>query len=504
MEVSNENVDYRVTFKNMIATSCQNKILTAEIDSLFERVMWLITQLEEPPFIALRRLEVVHHCAEALVGPHLEFQRKVNGWVSLMAEQMDYSKVSTDFIFSLAKKFLEEYKCVLREANVFPDTMIFTEEEILHMAAAATAYYLEGWLEHDPKHQLTLYAFEKYGYGDNNPDSRFECQKKFARQYKKLRQLEKIKEDQDRKYHLAPSGKTTQNEKVTRLDYLDLAWIAACRDGSLKMDDLVVFKKHMLRHRSNNDELNISMQAAYENYTAYLEYLHDLSTKIDDNLSPGKVKEFVAKCLMLNKVERDHRFQLIAGISWEYMNRFGPLLVVPKGIPEVANITWAPCTNNDGGLFEFSKMDRATNKSYNFVQMSVDLVYYQQQISALFQTPVEKQEELASKETLRRAAIWDVITVLFCVCPLENMRSWEDSDFVAAAKFLRDQYPLVDAFLEIVPPIKDADKRLKGTSASNYYCTYHNLYCLVRDMPESPLREAISITKGVPVATAMS
>ena len=86
---------------------------------------------------------------------------------------------------------------------------------------------------------------------------------------------------------------------------------------------------------------------------------------------------------------------------------------------------------------------------------------------------------LAREEYLRTVFV-DILTILTQIYPFESNRSWSDADFVDAAEFFYNDYPIVKTFHNL--PFPDEDGK--------FYTNCRSFYLILEGIENSPLAEA--------------
>lgn len=175
-----------------------------------------------------------------------------------------------------------------------------------------TSIYLERWLEKDRSSRKTIYDFSKYGY-INKKDSKQEVVDEdrnkvnnLYRAYDKYNELFVMRQVQAKTDHeRVPVAPYRRNHKSS-LDLITLSWCNAWANGYLKLLEFWLFRKHFINRKSMRDKnQNEKLHEVLGQYNNLLTSINDAYAQSEKD--PNKYVEYVANCVLIQKIERVYR-----------------------------------------------------------------------------------------------------------------------------------------------------------------------------------------------------
>ena len=389
-----------------------------------------------------------------------------------------------------AEVFLEAYREALKENNQESTLPWLTDEDIKYLTRVAISTYLERWLEADRHSKRTINTFSKYRYEDENAITRqCACDDLNKREglyhaYTKFDELFELCQAQAERDHEKKSVAPYKRGGTTKLDLITLSWCDAWSEDQLAILELWLFQKHFRNRKSERDtRQNEKLYGCLQTYNNFLENTEKLF--VHSNGYSQRNVEYVAKCMLIQKIERAYHLQLIAD-SVGYCQRHG-LRYADFNEP-ILDTYFGRYSRLDGALFESSKaVDSEGNQKYIRSSAPLGVLNYAQTLELAVKTHDPEQVEIeVARELRHRYALADLLTLLYAVFPFEQQHAWEAADFNAAAVFYHTEYPVVPTFIrsgEELPP--------DGCEEAKRYCDlYHQAFKHIFNRVESPLKIA--------------
>ncbi len=427
----------------------------------------------------------------------ITLQNSVDSDISCIFQPLKKVKrFSIQSIQSLAEVFLKEYSSVVNTFYKNEKIKWLDDADIDYLGKVATSIYLERWLEKDRKSKKTINAFSKYGYGDKESAKldkvvdETEKTKRLYRAYDKycelfaLRQVQ-AKADQE---HM-PVAAYKRNNK-TACDLITLSWCDAWEKSYLQILEFWFFRKHFINRKSKRDSKQ--NETLHDLLVQYNQLLWDINDCISEAGSdPNKNMEYVAKCILIQKIERVYHFQLVLDIL-HYCHQSG---LDYQDLDRRIMIAHIGRFSELGGLYfdSINTLGPDGKKKYVMSNDSLGVLNNEDLISKLVGTHTEELTEVEiSKEIMRRRALMDLLLIMYTVFPFEQQHAWTQVDFENAATFYKETYPLIRTYIsegELPNPfLGTPDEKEK---AHCFYDMFHAYYMEIYNMDASPLKDAV-------------
>ena len=376
-----------------------------------------------------------------------------------------------------SKIFLEEYRQRVSKLIPVVEEDWLTDEDIQVIGNLAVAVYLETWLRTDRSTFLTIEKFSQFGYRKADkgiePNERWESRKSaYFRAYEKYVDLHSLQREVEKERGEKPRSDAYKIGNERKLSLPVLAWCEAIAKDELDIMEVLFFKKHLLNRKSMHDsKQNIRLQEALHSFKSLLE--NTMVSYPKDGSDIDGYKKFVAKCIMINTVERQYRF-VLAGRIAEYAKNH---MCTPSAYNKTLFTVFFGQNQDDTMILmgRKSQLDKNGKKKYALPNLALDTLGYDRIVDLIFeQDGGEETEKLIDRELLRRTAISNLIDSLYSACSFKQ-RTWTDADFRDAAEFFYNQYPILFEFTNLEVPETEE-------KAQTYYDYYHFYYiALVND-----------------------
>lgn len=400
-----------------------------------------------------------------------------------------------------AKMFLEEYRSAINAAYQMHSFNWMNNEDILRLANVATATYIERWLETDRTAKKTIKAFSEYRYAEKPTDI---DQKVLSREnpdeatilyraYQKYNIAFQLRQEQEREEGTKLTTTPYKTSSGRALDIITLSWCDVWRKGSLQLWDILFFKRHFLNRKSDRDSAqNKTLCVALNSY-------RDLMNEIDQcyyegNKDPAKYVEYVAKCMLVQKIERTCHFMLTTDVTKHALDNH----LKPHAFNNCVSAAYLGRYSEMGGLFDSkNSFNKEGTRIYTISNDPLDVIYCENVLEIManaynnYQMPIE-----VLKETMRRRALKDLLVLLYTVFPVDKRHAWYAEDYIYAAKFYHEEYPFISEFCKKSFPYLRAEKQDEREKAHQYYDIYHQFYLQLYNMENSQIRGAVEKTKS--------
>ena len=304
-----------------------------------------------------------------------------------------------------------------------------------------------------------------------------------------MRQIQ-AKEDHEN----VPIALYKRNNKASH-DLVTLSWCDAWANGYLKLLEFWLFRKHFINRKSKRDtNQNEKLCDIFGQYNELLSEINFTKTEAEKN--PIKNIEYVANCILVQKIERVYRFQLISEIV-KYCQKFE--LELSDFDTLILAAYFGRYSEVDGLLFDsINAYDSDGNRKYVRSNDPLGVLNYKKIIHTIAHThnPEAIYAE-ACKEMMRRCALMDLLTLMYTIFPFDQQHSWRIEDYRDAADFYHKSYPVISSYLgdeggdmdnavSLTPDTYAAsvDEREK---AHRFYDLFHEVYMLIYNMEDSPL-----------------
>lgn len=125
---------------------------------------------------------------------------------------------------------------------------------------------------------------------------------------------------------------------------------------------------------------------------------------------------------------------------------------------EMAGELWGRSSNNGLRAIQpkYYLPHNKSSKSYVYQEPSYENLNYSKWFDLIGVSKYSRQGRLTGlKQMFKRAVIGDALTLLNSRCPPSKQRNWEDTDFLDAAIFFHENYPIAQKYLEAVQDVKE-------------------------------------------------
>lgn len=401
-------------------------------------------------------------------------------------------KLSVQVIQQMARAYMEAWFQATQQPVWYfgKPYYCYSKTEVKRLADLATALYLESWLCQDETNFQTPYnmyvrPYEKLGKrkltGIEWPE--LAHMKRRIKKAKTLHLAAQLVSEENRRI---PSGGPYM--KGTRGNLCDL--VNATRDLAERADKLEIVymlleKKYVLttaeERRVKSYEKTMDACLRYQNLIREAECLN--TGKTDDLIEK---KQFVATSMMLHRIERECRFHYHARLVQRMMEG---TIDMSKFDRESWNIYFASQKGFDGQITADKRTlprmeaDYSVSKAlYDPIDDAVDVLDIDGYLDKVYRVnggmTAENRAHFAS---YGRAALIDMVRTLMAAFPPKEQHPWGEEEFYQAAKFYREDYPVVEELLKIHFPSSEkgsADYMLPNdldTFYSSFVECYQNL-----------------------------
>lgn len=405
----------------------------------------------------------------------------------------------------LSEVFLKEYREAINRAYHVNDFEWMSDEDLDYLVKVATSIYLERWLEKDRGSRKTIYDFAKYGY-KNKKDSKQvvvdEDRNKLNnlyRAYDKYSELFAMRQVQAKAdLESVPVAPYRRNNK-TPLNLVTLCWCDAWANESLKLLEFWFYRKHFINRKSKRD--TNQNEKLHEILGLYNDLLLNVNeTRAQAEKDPSKYIEYVANCVLIQKIERVYRFGLISELA-KYCQSFE--LELSDFDTIIFSAYFGRFSEIDGVLFDsINTFDSDGNRKYIRSNDPLGMLNYKKIIATIAHTHEPKKVYAeACKEMMRRCALMDLLTLTYTIFPFDQQHSWKAEDYKDAAEFYHKSYPIIMSCYGV----ESGDSRNKTDTrpdvyaasiderekAHLFYDLFHECYMLIYNMEDSPLKAAL-------------
>lgn len=461
----------------------------------------------------------------------MEAQRSATCSINEIFESISSKNtVSIKSIQAICREFLNAY--VTAAGIVYPEVRLvwMDETDCSLLANTATAVYLERWMEtdenlHENIHSFALHDLSHYKTEIKPEDDRdinqtndyLNLWRAYANKYTRLFML---RTKQELKENTEPTVEPDITEHQRPLDIITLTWCSAWDKGYLSILDALIFQKLLLNRASKrNTQQNKAIAVKLQEYRRFLTDLEDFYSKlqIEREKNESEKKDFstavayTAYCILLQKVERSSHIQLAIDMAHYALENH---VEITDAEPNISAAYWARYLNSGEMLFDsincmedpeliqqvaeqcmntspiqISEISKISRK-YNQINEQLNVLNYKKAITAMYHTQQEYVNEECWAEMMRRCALMDLLMLIYTVFPVDDRKSWEDQDFIDAADFFHNDYPLVGTYLKTPIP-----EDFTGAGKENSHCFYDHFFEFYKNlcrMDDSPLRDAVT------------
>ena len=255
-----------------------------------------------------------------------------------------------------------------------------------------------------------------------------------------------------------------------------MAYIDISTQGYLSLENLA-FRRQETMKSTANKKANTALIHAYSDLMRLLEHLD-----IDNEhiiRSSKTCREYVVYCMFLHGWECANRFMLAANVA-EFLDDDDLLLLFENDSNSEGSIKYNKALRffgrylaNEHRLFE--RKSKYAQEDY-----PVDILNYAHALNIICGEETTDNISAITREEYLRTVFVDILTVLTQIYPFESNRSWTDTDFVNAAKFFYNDYPIVKTFHAVNFPDEDG----------KFYANCRAFYTIMERIDNSPLSEA--------------
>ena len=468
--------------------------------TLTETLFHNLLKPDLPPTFAKLHLNKLSNRSIEQFAKWYVLQENAKSEIRTVSTFVDKKHFSVCDIALFSRVFLTEYRNAFIACQKY-EPFWFDDKTILHLANISTAVYLERWLESDRTCRRNIRSFSIYGYGQktnilSSASDQEANSRALARAYEGYSTLFKYRQSQGKQEHVRPHPTAYKRQSERPVDYITLAWCKAWHNGNLKILHRLMFTKHFINRKSKRDAIQNTVLA--QDLSAFYGYI-DALDKIyaQSKADPVKAREYVAGCVLLQKLERACRFQLVTQATY-YLTDVNQHQQAQSIFPELASAYWGRFSETDDLLFDSIRCyDENYRRKYVRVNESLDVLNYEHQIKQVFQTQdVTQASAEITKEHLKRAAQMDLLALLYTAFPFEQMHAWSDEDFQNAADFYNNDYPIVPSYLHSQPPSFNSNSAMQSEQIHCYYDLYHQQYAALYNFEGSPLKAFLDLSNS--------
>ncbi len=396
-----------------------------------------------------------------------------------------------------ARVFLEEYRSAL--ASFYPTHIlgVLSDHRLTKMVNIATGIYIEWWLEKDENSRRNIREFSEIRYGEkcspkDGEDNKRETAVALYNAYAKYCDLFELRQEQASKEKTRRQKKPDIKKNKRELDLVTLSWCDAWKDGYLQIIDILLLRRHFLNRKSKRDsKQNEVMCCALCNYMKLIERIEKCFWEGEKEFP--KYIEYVAKCVLVQKIERTYHFMFCANIG-KFIQKEG--IECCDFHNGVLAAYFGRFSEIEGYLFDArGRFDSKGAVRYLQNSDPLDPVPGEETLLKIIYTDERNQYSEVAEEIMRRRIMADLLVVLLAVFPVNKQHAWTESDYIEAARFYHEEFDFIFALQSIELPSlepKDCDENEK---AHQYYDAFHELYMQLYKMDGSPLKEAVEKLK---------
>lgn len=375
---------------------------------------------------------------------------------------------------SLKENFIDE------ETKSF---ISFDEEEKSEIANVIVSMYLEQWLKKCPELRHTIYSFAHYPYcfnseigtakenrtakdlSNNTSEIIWRQNVSDTMNQKLVRAYEKYKMQRNYRFEQAKDESDIRNNfpanfhrsdkyhnKGITLDIHTLCFLDLMVSGNYSiLDDIGYWDR--------DESPVVRKKRVALSIIDYCNFLEGLEQMYADNIwsTDNKIyiRKYVEACIVIGQLEGAAGIQLRlelanhickTGKCWDNLSF------------EMAGELWGRSSNNmlRAILPDYYRLfQNSTRKSYAYQEPSYEILNYSKWFP-LMGVPKDSRQGyiLGLKQMFKRAIIGDALTLLNTFCDPATQRNWEDTDFMDAAKFFHESYPIASKYLEALQDVK--------------------------------------------------
>lgn len=358
-----------------------------------------------------------------------------------------------------------------------------SKEEIKRLQNLAVAVYLKYWLQYDENAKVTIADYVQFGFSSQNEKKETITHKDFStperslrnHRNKKIEMLNEVKrqaQKENRPYTIVADG----IEKNYAFPFETIAYIDLSTQGYLALENLAFRRKETMKSTADK-KANTALISAYSDLMRPIEKLDTDYESIIKSLQ--FCRQYVVYCMFLHGWECANRFMLAANIA-ELLGENDLLMLY----------------ENDKNLGEGTKYNKSLrffgrylardyrlfkrDSGYSQEDYPFDILNYTYALNTIRNEETADNIAALDREEYLRTVFVDILTILAELYPFESNRSWTDTDFVDAATFFYNDYPIVKSFLDVKFPDEDG----------KFYTNCRAFYLIMESIGNSPLAEA--------------
>lgn len=356
-------------------------------------------------------------------------------------------------------------------------------KEIERLQNIAVVVYLRYWLQYDEKARVTIPAYVRYGFSSSrrkiasNIYDVFPTQERSFRNHKKkimemFSEVKRQAQKENRPYTPIADG----IGRNYAFPFEIMAYIDISTQGYLSLENLA-FRRQETMKSTANKKANTALIRAYNDLMLFLEKLDtDCESIIKD---PQICRQYVVYCMFLHGWECANRFMLAAKVA-EFLDNNDLLSLYENDKNSEGSIKYNKSLRffgryvaNEHKLFE--RKSRYVQEDYPF-----DVLNYTHALNVIHGEETTDNISAITREEYLRTVFVDILTVLTQIYPFESNRSWTDTDFINAAKFFYNDYPILKTFHDVNFPDEDG----------KFYANCRVFYTIMEQIENSALLEA--------------
>ncbi len=337
-----------------------------------------------------------------------------------------------------------------------------TDKDIQWVSTVATAVFLENWLENDLSARQTIYGFTQSPFIPRNEntqgndlwaDTDFAISLGRARDKHEImlhRRQEQIEDDNICVSNTLSSRAKSINERSRTYNFIDLCifdmWAT---NGQLSLLDFLFFQWPI-----DAPQLDFwwekNLKDCYRKYYDNLSRINQLFQTAEGMAAPETsiCRQYVASCMAIRKIEQASRISLIYSLS--------------------QSTFFEKMDFDENGYYTATYWGRYPALDISIIQLNPtgignkviedcphDVCNYAENIEDAFGSSSKAKDAKAQKHRALRAILHDLLMVLHTLYPNSEMPHWEDIDYLNAAYFYRNTYPVVEELLRYAPSAAD-------------------------------------------------
>ena len=391
-----------------------------------------------------------------------------------------YADLFVASVFSIYENSLKE-NFIDEETESF---ISFDGEEKAEITNVIVSMYLEQWLKKCPELRHTILSFAEYPYCFNseieavneNHTVEDQCQNAYAiiwgssiadgmvqklgRAYEKYKmqrkyRFEQAKDESDIRNNLPAnfSRNDKYHDKGVTLDIHTLCCLDLMVNGNYSILDAIGYWDKDEYPYVSKKRVALSI-IDYCNFLEGLEHMYADSKR--STVNKIYIRKYVEACIVIGQLEGATGIQLRLELA-NHICKTGKYW--DNTSFEMAGELWGRSANNMLRAIlpnYYRQYHNSTRKRYAYQEPSYEILNYSKWFP-LIGVPKNSLQGyiLGLKQMFKRAIIGDALFLLNKFCNPVTQRNWEDTDFMDAAKFFHESYPIAPKYLEALQDIKE-------------------------------------------------